>query len=154
MPTKAQEIARADLVAELKKLQSDFQSKWIDGSLPTGWNEIPVLHPLNPPKSEITLSLDEDLLKWFRKFGDGFEARINSILRIYWHALQSGLVKSHWDADSVGPKEHTLLEDLLVQKLQEVQSGGGGAYTKKQLAALEKELQASLSTLRKAHGVE
>ena len=154
MSTKAQDIARADLVSELKKLQSDFQSRWIDGSLPTGWTEIPVLHPVNPPKSEITLSLDEDLLKWFRKFGVGFEARINSILRIYWHALQSGMVQSHWDADSVGPKEHTLLEDLLVQKLKDVQAGGDGTYSKKQLAALEKELQASLSTIRRAHGVE
>lgn len=149
MTTKTQETANANLVYELKRLQSDFQRHWVQGSLPQGWNEIPLLHPVAPPKTEITLSLDDDLLKWFRKFGTGFEARINSILRIYWHALQSGLVKSHWDADAVGPKDYSLIEDMLKQKLKDLRSEAGDDT--KDITALVTEIETSLALIHKAH---
>ncbi|MBR9864188.1 MAG: BrnA antitoxin family protein [Rhodobacteraceae bacterium] len=149
MPTKAQDTAHANLVYELKRLQSDFQQHWVKGSLPQGWNEIPLLHPVAPQKSEITLSLDDDMLKWFRKFGTGFEARINSILRIYWHALQSGLVKSHWDAEAAGPKDYSLIEDMLKLKLKDLRSGENAQTG--EVADLAEEVERSLSLIRKAH---
>ncbi|GGA22064.1 BrnA antitoxin family protein [Neptunicoccus cionae] len=150
MTTKTQDTANANLVYELKRLQSDFQRHWVKGSLPQGWNDIPLLHPIEPQKTEVTLNLDDDLLKWFRKFGTGFEARINSILRIYWHALQSGAVKSHWDADAVGPKDYSLIEDMLKQKLKELRvDDGTGAGD---VAVLVDEIESSLALIRKAHG--
>lgn len=43
---------------------------------------------LKPPpgKEQITIRLDEDVLKWFRSQGRGYQTRINSLLRAYMEA--------------------------------------------------------------------
>lgn len=43
---------------------------------------------LKPPshKQQITIRLDDDVLKWFRAQGDGYQTRINSLLRAYMEA--------------------------------------------------------------------
>jgi uncharacterized protein (DUF4415 family) len=39
-----------------------------------------------PSKQQITIRLDEDVLKWFRAQGEGYQTRINSLLRAYMEA--------------------------------------------------------------------
>jgi uncharacterized protein (DUF4415 family) len=39
-----------------------------------------------PTKQQITIRLDDDVLKWFRAQGDGYQTRINSLLRAYMEA--------------------------------------------------------------------
>jgi uncharacterized protein (DUF4415 family) len=41
---------------------------------------------LRPPKKSLTLRLDADVLEWFRKMGEGYQTRINAILRTYMKA--------------------------------------------------------------------
>ena len=43
---------------------------------------------LKPPtsKQQITIRLDEDVLRWFRAQGEGYQTRINSLLRAYMEA--------------------------------------------------------------------
>ena len=43
---------------------------------------------LQPPpiKQQITIRLDYDVLKWFREQGEGYQTRINSLLRAYMEA--------------------------------------------------------------------
>ncbi len=36
-----------------------------------------------PPKEQITLRLDADVLKWFRAQGKGYQTQINALLRSY-----------------------------------------------------------------------
>jgi uncharacterized protein (DUF4415 family) len=36
-----------------------------------------------PPKEQITLRLDADLLEWFRARGAGYQTQINALLRAY-----------------------------------------------------------------------
>ncbi len=45
---------------------------------------------LKPPpgKQQITIRLDEDVLKWFRAQGEGYQTRINALLRAYMEARQ------------------------------------------------------------------
>ena len=38
---------------------------------------------LPEPKSTITIRIDPDVLKWFKKQGKGYQTRINAILRLY-----------------------------------------------------------------------
>ena len=71
MASKAQEISRADMSAELRSLQQGFYEDWVSGSLPEIWNEIPVLNPTKPAKTKITLRFDADMIAWFRKLGTG-----------------------------------------------------------------------------------
>lgn len=39
-----------------------------------------------PNKRQITIRLDEDVLRWFRSQGKGYQTRINSLLRAYMEA--------------------------------------------------------------------
>jgi uncharacterized protein (DUF4415 family) len=42
-----------------------------------------------PRKAQLTLRLDSDVLEWFRKQGQGYQTKINSLLRAYMKAHKS-----------------------------------------------------------------
>jgi len=42
-----------------------------------------------PSKQQITIRIDDDVLKWFRAQGEGYQTRINSLLRAYMEAHQA-----------------------------------------------------------------
>ena len=46
---------------------------------------------LKPPpnKRQITIRLDVDVLKWYRAQGEGYQTRINALLRAYMDAHQA-----------------------------------------------------------------
>ena len=46
---------------------------------------------LKPPpnKRQITIRLDADVLKWYRAQGEGYQTRINALLRAYMEAHQT-----------------------------------------------------------------
>jgi uncharacterized protein (DUF4415 family) len=39
-----------------------------------------------PPKQQLTLRLDADVLDWFRALGRGYQSRMNAILKAYKEA--------------------------------------------------------------------
>ena len=39
-----------------------------------------------PAKKQVTIRLDEDVLRWFRAQGKGYQTRINALLRAYMEA--------------------------------------------------------------------
>jgi uncharacterized protein (DUF4415 family) len=41
-----------------------------------------------PPKQPVTLRLDADVLIWFKSQGQGYQTRINKLLRSYMEAQQ------------------------------------------------------------------
>ncbi len=41
-----------------------------------------------PPKKSVTIRLDADVLKWLKKYGRGYQTRVNMLLR---HAMTSSL---------------------------------------------------------------
>ncbi len=41
-----------------------------------------------PPKRPVTLRLDADVLIWFKSQGQGYQTRINKLLRSYMEAQQ------------------------------------------------------------------
>ena len=42
-----------------------------------------------PVKKPVTIRLDADVLEWFKNQGQGYQTRINSLLRKYMEAQQS-----------------------------------------------------------------
>lgn len=42
-----------------------------------------------PPKQPVTLRLDADVLAWFKAGGQGYQTRINQLLRRYMESQQS-----------------------------------------------------------------
>lgn len=41
-----------------------------------------------PPKQSVTIRLDADVLDWFKAQGEGYQTRINKLLRSYMEAQQ------------------------------------------------------------------
>jgi uncharacterized protein (DUF4415 family) len=39
-----------------------------------------------PPKAQLTIRVDREVLEWFRKQGRGYQTRINALLRAYMEA--------------------------------------------------------------------
>lgn len=47
-----------------------------------------VLRP-RQPKERITVRLDADMVQWFKEQGEGYQTRINAILRAYYEAQKT-----------------------------------------------------------------
>jgi len=41
-----------------------------------------------PPKQAVTIRLDADVLEWFKEQGQGYQTRINQLLRVYMQTKQ------------------------------------------------------------------
>ena len=41
-----------------------------------------------PPKKQLTLRMDSDVIEWFKKQGRGYQTKINSLLRAYMEEHQ------------------------------------------------------------------
>lgn len=44
--------------------------------------------PATKPKAQVTLPIDSDVLEWFKSQGQGYQTRINQLLRAYMDAHQ------------------------------------------------------------------
>lgn len=96
-PTKKQRQQVSDALA---KLQDDLAMSWIDKSLPKDWNYLDSKDPIEPHKTRVTMRLDTDMVKWFRKLGHGYQKRINQILRVYYTSVIAGEVQTHYAANA------------------------------------------------------
>lgn len=97
--TPAQKKLLSDQSQDLMDLQDAIFTGWLGNSLPLGWDALEIHDPVAPHKTKVTMRLDDDMLKWFRKLGPGYQARINQVLRIYWRGLRMGLVQSHYSPE-------------------------------------------------------
>lgn len=93
--------AKADFNATLDRLQTDLTATWVDQSLPDDWSGMDTWHPVERHKTKICVRLDADMVRWFKKLGPGYGARMNMVLRVYWTALQAGLIKGYEHDDTI-----------------------------------------------------
>ena len=101
MTAQAKRNAYREALYELEKLQSDLEQSWLDQSLPQDWTGLDWYAPVDRHKTRVTLRLDSDMVRWFRKLGPGYQARINSVLRIYWMSLLAGHIKAYPHDDTL-----------------------------------------------------
>ena len=106
---------RQQMNAALAKMQDDLAFSWIDKSLPKDWNYLDSKNPIEPHKTRVTLRLDADMVRWFRKLGRGYQKRINKILRVYYTAVVAGDVQTHYAANM-----QSELRDNYPEKLSKV----------------------------------
>lgn len=97
----------------LRSLEADL--RWgLDGSIriPEAWHQI-AQAAFTPAKEKITLSLDEDVLRFFRSMGRGYYGRINAVLRAFMLARLAEVVKAEADY-AMTPKEieHRIRDEL------------------------------------------
>ena len=73
--------------AALERLQAsldeyDRRTRVREGC-PKGWADVDDDNPTRPRKVSVTLRLDQDMAKWFWRQGEGYQSRMNAVLRAY-----------------------------------------------------------------------
>lgn len=126
--TKRELVYASKLLDNLFKLQSNLKSDWIDASLPQGWAHVEH-DPVAPSKTRITIALDTEMVRFFRKLGPGYQKRINLILRIYFDALRAGKIRANPEIEEFGPDYLKKLLDMTdiaaqVQTLEQLVKDG------------------------------
>ena len=113
MPSKQHHDNEMQL--ELDALQQRLRQEWLDQSVPADWDGLDSWQRLDRPKTRVTIRLDADMVKWFRKLGPNYSRRINAILRIYWLALLSGHIQAHEGDNTIARislRAHALAREL------------------------------------------
>ena len=65
---------------------------------PEGWALVEEENPVHPPRQRLSLWLDEDVIKWFRGMGRGYQARMNAVLRYYMVSRRSKMLETPSEA--------------------------------------------------------
>ena len=82
----------------LQDTESDLKELHLMGHIPMGWQGMDD-DPVEPHKTRITLRLDADMVRWFRKLGPRYQTRMNKILRMYYTGVISGEISIAQMAD-------------------------------------------------------
>ena len=61
-------------------------------SIPEGWRTVESDHPTRPRKVQVSLRLDKDVAGWFWQQGQGYQSRINAVLRAFMLAKRAEAV--------------------------------------------------------------
>lgn len=114
MARMTKETARLTMMEELKALQEELLRDWTDRSIPKDWNGSISAFGHTVRKEKISIRLDEDMLRWFRALGPGYQAKINMVLRIYWTGIISGMVRAHYEETQVTP----VFSEMILRKAE------------------------------------
>ena len=94
------------LVTEIQMLSVNaYTQRKLDEYVPLGWHDAHDTAPCQPAKEKMTIRLDADMLWWYRSMGQGYQNRINEVLRCYMDAVLSRHVKPIADYKEAGPRE-------------------------------------------------
>ena len=82
--TASQEKARLELFREAEKARRFLElQRMKDGLIPKDWVDESDRMAEARKKVEVTLAIDEDVVKWFRKSGAEYEVHVNNVLRMF-----------------------------------------------------------------------
>ena len=91
--------------SDLKFLDMQMKQKErLKGIFPDGWQTAHWKAPCRPVKEKVTMRLDADMVAWYRHLGNGYQGRINEVLRAYMDAVISQYIPPDNDYTPVGPK--------------------------------------------------
>lgn len=98
-----QELAYNAMMMELEELDHWLrQAKLKQALIPSDWHRIERDVPVRKKKTLLTVRYDADLVKWFRAMGQGYQARMNAVLRAFMLAVVSKEILSRGDRDWKG----------------------------------------------------
>ena len=79
--TDASDWQRVDALTEDEIHQAALADNDWDGLVEIDWSKIEITRPAR--KTAISIRVDEDVLSFFKAGGDGYQKRINAVLRSY-----------------------------------------------------------------------
>ena len=75
----------------MRRLEWDLHNAVFEARrIPKDWCEIAARNDTS--RTRVTMRVDDDVLKFFRSMGPGYQARINDVLRVFMHAKLAGLI--------------------------------------------------------------
>jgi uncharacterized protein (DUF4415 family) len=74
-----------------KQIDKDLRELDQLGRIPSGW--LTTGDPIEPATTRVTMRLDADMVRWFRKLGPRYQVRMNAVLRMYYHGVVSGEIE-------------------------------------------------------------
>jgi hypothetical protein len=87
-PTKRQKLEYALLGDAMRQLEWDLRHPvFMAGRIPTEWRRIH--RTPSGTKTRVTLRVDEEVVKFFRSLGRGYQAKMNLVLKGFVHARLS-----------------------------------------------------------------
>lgn len=76
----------------MRRLEWDLHNHLFEvRRIPQEWHEISTRR--ESKKVHLSIRLDEDVVKWFKSMGPGYQPRMNDVLRVFMHAKLAGLIK-------------------------------------------------------------
>ena len=89
-PTKKEEErveTEFELLSRLNRLDMQIldleRRNQLRKGCPPGWGRVEDENPTRPRKVHVTLRIDKDVATWFWQQGQGYQSRINAVLRAY-----------------------------------------------------------------------
>jgi hypothetical protein len=74
-----------------RDIEQDLRELNQIGHIPSGW--LIADDRIEPATTRVTMRLDTDMVRWFRKLGPRYQVRMNAILRMYYHGVVSGEIE-------------------------------------------------------------
>jgi len=106
--TKAERVAEHELEESLHRVRmfrhrTDLMvQKLYHDEFPKDWHSIEDKYPERPKRTRITARFDEDVVKFFKRSGAGYQAKMNEVLRAYMFARVAKYVEANADRDRHG----------------------------------------------------
>jgi uncharacterized protein (DUF4415 family) len=77
----------------MRRLEWDLHQRIEDtGRIPPEWHEIASARP-TAPKVRVHMTLEADVVRFFRSMGPGYGPRINDVLKSWMHARLAGVIR-------------------------------------------------------------
>ncbi len=101
--SKPEERAYARAIRELDELEEwNRQRRLREAHVPEEWYRIERDVPVRAKKARVTAAFDADLVRWYRGLGQGYQARMNRVLRTYMLLVIAKEIRSQGDVDWKG----------------------------------------------------
>jgi uncharacterized protein (DUF4415 family) len=100
------QISAAKFRQTQREVEQDLRDLNQVGHIPSGW--LIADDPIEPAKTRVTMCLDTDMVRWFRKLGPRYQTRMNAILRMYYHGVVSGEIEI---SEPVVKEPHAMAEE-------------------------------------------
>jgi len=101
--SKVEERHYAELDLQLYEMKLMYRHNRMKAEfIPADWHRIERDVPVRRRRTRITAALDADTVKWFRAMGDGYQRRMNAVLRAFMLAMISKEIRARGDLDWKG----------------------------------------------------
>ncbi|WP_333714036.1 BrnA antitoxin family protein [Yoonia sp.] len=150
--TQNQRIYWSLAVDAMRRIEWDQHATLIEaGDLPEGWDAIWNLRAQRDTTTRrVTIRLDADVVKFFKAMGEGYQPRINAVLRAFMYFRLAGVV----EGPESGISAVRFVREAEMQRVAAQGRGGRGAAEEAPVdyEAIRASIGERLDRIRKALG--